>query len=782
MIFFFVRCRTGRVLQEQQFKRPSHLPFQGTWFFLTIYKFSVNMPSMPAIWRSKRSFCELFLLSCVLALAILYGVKSWRGYFFIGLAEHWDPKLMGEWMAWNAHNILHGHFLVPNYDANFFYPHSYTLAFSELLWPESFLYALFYALTANPFFSFNATMLSFWTLSGILLFILLRYLEIDPLISALGSLIYCLMPFRMPYYVEFNMVLVFIFPLMIFLLVRWLKDPSWRNALWFCLGYMISATSCLYYTIMAIIIMAFIFLAFLASDRSLLSNRKFYLSSALIAFGVLAISVIYLYPYALLRIQGGYQRSSADYLKYFAQPMQYLDTGSAALLRWLKIPRPRFTETFLFPGTALCILVLVFFIHKVRQFHINYSSLGKVTRYISGAKFLFWFLFWSAILVHAYRGPVPWLKPFDPLLYYIAFALILLSITGLFFQEKRNQTPQVLLAGLSAAAVICFFISFGPFISVGPDSHRLDLARGPFLDLASWNPLFSAVRTLTRFSIVILTYLIVAGCYVLNRLAQKNKKVLWVLPVLAAILVYEARVMVHYKFEDCTALNNSQVIKKAQNLPGDYVLFELPIAIRKAEADIILTTIGKFPLIIDGWSGFNPDYYERLFSYEEGKWDVSKIFPWVKEIWPPAYLIIDKSWVGLLEMGWKKPFPWDELNQSWELISKDRRFALYRQKYVICTANQIIRRVRTDVLKAHPLLCFKAHSTVGISATISVMLNHKTIGENIPLSESWKEYVVSLPTTAMGNIKGEEVDIYLSSFAHAPHQWEVKDIDFRASK
>ena len=119
---------------------------------------------------------------------------------------------MGQWMAWNAHNILQGNFLFPDYHANFFYPHSYTLAFSEMLWPESFLYALFYACTDNLFFSFNATMLFFWALSGVLLFVLLRSLNISFWVSALGGLIYCLMPYRMPYYVEFNMVLVFIFP------------------------------------------------------------------------------------------------------------------------------------------------------------------------------------------------------------------------------------------------------------------------------------------------------------------------------------------------------------------------------------------------------------------------------------------------------------------------------------------------------------------------------------------------------------------------------------------
>ncbi len=731
--------------------------------------------------KSKRPFLELLILSCLLALAILYGVKSWSSYFFTGLAYHWDPKIMGEWMAWNAHNILHGHFLVPNYNVNFFYPHSYALAFSEMLWPESFIYAIFYALTGNPFFSFNSTMLFFWTLSGTLMFIFLKSLDISALVSAFGSFVYCLMPFRMPYYVEFNMVLIFIFPLMLLLLKQWLKDPTWKTALWFCLGYFISATSCLYYTIMAIIIMIFVFIAFYVNDRSLRVNRKFYLSGILIVFCSLVISAIFLYPYALLHLQGGYERSIADYLKYFAQPIQYLDTGSAPLLRWIKIPSHHFAETFLFPGTVLCFLVLVFFLFDAFYFLKNYSTVKKTSRYIAWAKLLLWFLFWAAVLIQSYssRASVSWLKPFNPYLYHISFLLIFLYIAGIFFNNNQTLLPRILLTGMATAAVVCFFVSFGPFISIGPDTHRLVLARGPFLDMASWDPLFSAVRGLTRFSIVILTYLTVAGCFVLNQLVQKNKKVLFVLPILLAVLIYDARHMMKYKFEDCRPFVNSKVIKEAQNLPGKYVLFMLPVAIRNTEADLVMTTIGKFPLLINGWSGFNPKSYEQLYFSEKKDWDLNKIDPWVEKVWPPAYLIIDKTTLRVHELGWRMPFPWKEFDNVWELVDKGPKYSLYRQKRSVITGNKIEKLVRTDILKKNSILCFKAHATGKVSAFMSVSLNHKEVASKITLAKGWKEYTIPLPLKDMGNIEGEEIDIKLSS--HIPHSWEVKDIEFRPS-
>ena len=125
----------------------------------------------------------------------------------------------------------------------------------------------------------------------------------------------------------------------------------------------------------------------------------------------------------------------------------------------------------------------------------------------------------------------------------------------------------------------------------------------------------------------------------------------------------------------------------------------------------------------------------------------------------------------------------ENIEQSWDLIDKDKGFALYRQRPAVYDSNQIIRRVRTDILKAHPLLSFKAHRTMSNGdqspVTASVLLNHKIIKEKIPLSETWEEYTVPLPSNGMGNIKGEEIDIEVASLTPSLAHWEVKDIEFK---
>jgi hypothetical protein len=81
-----------------------------------------------------------------------------------------------------------------------------------------------------------------------------------------------------------------------------------------------------------------------------------------------------------------------------------------------------------------------------------------------------------------------------------------------------------------------------------------------------------------------------------------------------------------------------------------------------------------------------------------------------------------------LERGWNTPFPSRDIDKSWDIIGKDEGFSLYQQKKAVYDSNQIIRRVRTDILKAHPLLSFKAHrsNSTGDQSpiTASVLLNH----------------------------------------------------------
>jgi len=735
-------------------------------------------------WKDKifiHRAVELFALFICLAIVILYSVPPWRAYFFTGLADHWDPRLMGEWMAWNAHNILQGHFLLPNYNANFFYPHAYTLAFGELLWPQSFIYAAFYALSHNLFLSFNATMLIFWAISGPAMYLLLRELGLTRGVCYLGAFIFCLMPYRMRYYVEFNMVLVFIIPLLILLWIRWLKQPNIVNALWFIAGFWIAATSCLYFTIMAVIMLGFIFFAYLINHGNLVHQRDFRLSMIVIATGVTLITVVFLYPYVLLRLNGGYTRTAADYLKHHAQAMQYLDTRCAALLNSIfSVPRSRGAETYLFPGTVLGILTLSFLTTRLTTFIGQIRSACRSDIFLGVTKMVLWSFFWLTVVIHAFYGKVGWLTPFDHGLYAISFAIIVFYVLEIILKRSPDKN-QNFRSGMAAAAVFCFFISLGPLITIGPDSIRLDIARGPFADISTWIPLFGAVRGLTRFSIVILVYLIVAGCTVLNKFVQNNYRLIWLFPALIGLLIFDASMM-RYKYNDYTDVMESKIIHDVDSLPKESVLFQMPAAERTIDATIAMATIATCPLLINGDSGFVPSYFQKFYYWEKRGWQLNQITNWLSQIWPPVYMIVDKNAEKWLATGWHKPFPQKTLEKDWKLMDEDAAYALYSQRQKTTTNSPVIRHVRTDILKKYPIFYFSARlSTINQAVTAHILLNSQEI-DSEAITSHWHTYHVLLPKKDMGRLTGEEIVLQVADTDAHPPTWEIKGVHFAATK
>jgi len=725
---------------------------------------------------------EILLLFLLLSVTILYSVPPWRSFFLTGLADHWDPRLMGEWMAWNAHNILNGHIFLPDFNANFFYPHDYTLAFGELLWPESFLYALVYGLSRNLFLSFNLTMLFFWALSGITMYCLLRELRATRAVSYFGAFVFCLIPYRWQYYVEFNMVLVFIIPLLILLWIRWLKRPNLPNALWFVTGFWIAATSCLYFTLMAAITLGFLSIPYIVNHRDLLANRSFWYSFAVLGGGVLLLSGIYLYPYILLRVEGGYTRTSLDYLKHHAQAMHYLDLRSSALLnKVILTPPTRTTETYLFPGTVLSLVTIVFYTNRLVRFWRQLQILSAINILVAAAKFILWLIFWSTIIAHAFWGRDVWLSCFDHWLYLISLGLIGLYVIGLVTLKSNNDTT-LFIASLAGAAMLCFFISLGPLITVGPDTVRLDLAKGPFADFARWIPIFGAVRGLTRFGIVVLIYLIVAGCLTLDKLIRQEQRMVILLPILICLMFYEASWM-HYRYADYSYVMKSKVIDRIHHLPKDSVLVQLPAAERTVDATIAMATIENFPLLINGCSGFIPEEFQRLYEWEKKDWQLNKITNWLSGIWPEVYLILDKHATHWLATGWRQPFPLQQLEQQWQRIAQDDFYSLYRLKDHIDKKIPVTRRVRTDLLQTHPVLFFSARlaDTTHPRLSVGVFLNGTEVDEE-EITGKWHNYKVSLPSRLMGHLSGEEIKLKpltdTKMLAKNDNKWEVKGMHF----
>lgn len=727
---------------------------------------------------------ESILLFGTLALAILLSVRPWRFFFFTGLGEHWDPKVMGHWMAWNAQHILQGSILFPHYNADYFYPHLYTLAFGEMLWPESFVYAALWATSHNRFLAFNGTMLFFWSLAGVAMYALLRELNISRAVGYLGSFIYCLMPFMMAFYIEFNMILVFVIPLILLLFIRWLDKPSIKRALWFCLGFYVSVTSCIYYTYMVAFPLACVFVIHVVNHRSLLKNKRFYLSTGVIVAGVVAIAAAYLYPYVILRLEGGYVRGLKDFQISHAQALHYLDTRSAYLIYSLFDPPTRWSETYLFPGSVLALLTLISIGANAARLPWIRNEEGWSAVAIAAAKFALWTLFWAVIIANAFfRGA----HGFYVLLLPVSLALLALyGLRILLPAPACAARESLLITALAAGAVICFFISLGPVITVRHDAQLVKLGYGPMAALFTSTPIFGLVRGLTRFAIIPLTYLLIAGCFTLNQLIRIEKRLILVLPVLLAMIVYESSHM-KYRYEDYVSLVDSPVMQRARRLPEKSVLFQIPTSPKVINNNIIMNTIGDFHFTVNGISGFVPQLFTELEALMKD-WNVVEVTRKLSEVWPRVFLIIDRPATRWLAKGWHKPFPWETVGEHWKLVARDLNYSLYEPRQKLFTDNRIVRQVRPDVLKKNLLFTFSAHMVEARMETpmgFRVLINGHEAARG-QLRSDWQDFRIQLPQRFMGKLSGDRVVLELMKREEPVESlpddrwWEVRNMDFKA--
>lgn len=701
------------------------------------------------------------LLACLLFTGvILLSIPDWTSFFSSGFGVHWDTKLMGQWMAWNAQNILDGRFLLPDFNANFFYPHAYALGFSEALWPQSFVYALFYGTTSNPYLSFNGTMLVFWVISGLTMLGLLRELGFNRGISLFGAVVFCLIPYRLGYYIEFNMTLVFTIPLLLMLQIRWLRSLTWGNNLLLVAGFWISATSCIYYTIMSALPMLMIFLIHIRRNPEQRNNPKLWLHVGVASLLALCLVALFLYPYWILRVEGEFARTSEDLAIHFAQATHYLAPHSGEVDYALlgvdvgRIPT-RWTEAIIFPGAVLIVLFMTHLVASIVK--SNPRSLSAMAGFIEG---LLWILFFALIVLAPLLNPAD-VKPNEPghpmlvvALPILALIIFAISCSRILIRPSGESESTAFVAATGVAATLCFFISLGPEISVGNGASLRTLGANPIEAILHNVPIFDVLRGLSRFSIIVLFFLILSSMFTLNKLTRRHNWVWFLLPVLCLVLVYDGR-QIRYQFEDESWRADSTVLREAEMLSQQQTLVQLPIGYRDLDASATLNTIGPFPLLVNGHSGFEPPGYRERAGLMR-KWNIPNLTFEIETIWPSPWLIIDKFALDVLSAGLRKEFPREELDPYWELVADDQYYSLFKPKpRAAVPKGAIKRRVRTDILKKNSFVVFEFQTQ---AQAISIELNGTEVHRQAS-SKEWQQVRVELPSNNMGNLEGDEVAI-----------------------
>ncbi len=289
----------------------------------------------------------------------------------------------GRFSIWNVAWVAHALTTSPSkvYDANIFYPHRGTLAYSEANLGAGTIAAPVWAATHNPYAAHNTVVLFAFAASVVAMWLLARRLTGDGAAAAVAALLFAFCPFLFTHMAHIQLLMCAGIPLSMLLLHRLVDEPSPGRAV--ALGCALAAQglSCAYYGIFAGLMVGYSTL-FYAISRRLWRAPRYWLAVALAAVTSVVLVLPCFLPYIRLQQEEGFRRSLDDARMYSAILRSYLASG-ASVHRWILPLLGTWNNEALFPGfvaVALGISGLVVALRSRpdgrRETALLYGSLG----------------------------------------------------------------------------------------------------------------------------------------------------------------------------------------------------------------------------------------------------------------------------------------------------------------------------------------------------------------------------------------------------------------------
>lgn len=254
----------------------------------------------------------------------------------------------GRYSIWNVAWVAHALTTAPQelWNANFFYPHTGTLAFSEANLVAGVIATPMWLLTHNPYATSNWTILWAFTLAGVCMFALVRELTGNLWGAAVSGVVYAFCSYAFAHLAHIQLLMTFGPPLALLRMHLFVVKPSPRNTTWLGLALAVQGLACGYYGLFGGLAVAVGILWFGAWSRQLTSIR-FWLLTALAATIAVVLVAPFLIPYLRIR-HAGFGRTLDDARLFGATWRSYLASALLAY-QWI-LPFLSQWREVLFPG------------------------------------------------------------------------------------------------------------------------------------------------------------------------------------------------------------------------------------------------------------------------------------------------------------------------------------------------------------------------------------------------------------------------------------------------
>ena len=287
------------------------------------------------------------------------------------------PKLMtvgrlnngdGKFSVWNVGWVARALIEDPRHllDANIFWPHTGTLAYSELNLVAGAFGAPVYALTHSALAATNAAIVVALWLSFLCAWALVRRLTGSASAGLVAGAAYTFCPYLLSHTSHVQLLMAFVIPLDFLALHRLIERPTWSRGVQLGAAVAVSGLACGYYGIYGGIALGVAAVWFGSrSPRYWLS-----LALALLAAGVLVAPVMVSFVRARAQVAGGPRVTLESLGTYSSMPIDYVVSGAEAHRLW----QPTFEDRDpLFPGVIALVGAIIAVIGAARSRRMTVS-------------------------------------------------------------------------------------------------------------------------------------------------------------------------------------------------------------------------------------------------------------------------------------------------------------------------------------------------------------------------------------------------------------------------
>jgi hypothetical protein len=437
------------------------------------------------VFGGLRELAWVLTAAATVTVALTYPLAFKIGH--VGRVDNGDGQLSIWNVAWVARTLV----VDPRhvFDANIFYPHTGTLAYSEANLGAGALAIPVYWATRNPYTAHNFVVLLAFMLTVLGTYYLVRHLTGDRRGAVVAAIGFGFCPYVFAHLPHIQLLLTAGLPFSMLAFHRMLERPTANRGA--VLGAVMAAQAlcCGYYGVFVILMIGYAVIV-MALMRGLWSSWRFWMALVVAAVVAMALVLPAFLPYRAL--QGGRSfRSLEEAERYSANWSAYL-ASSAYAHTWMLRYLPQWSET-VFPGFVTAILGVVGAWIARRQ------QQGEVVLLYGGLAVLaFWISFGPAAhLYSALYTSLPmfaWLRAPARFGVIVSFALSVLAGVGLSallkdIRYERHATSATVVLAIIAAAELIVPLRLPEVAPVDPAYRMLAVSpRGAVIEMPFYYP------------------------------------------------------------------------------------------------------------------------------------------------------------------------------------------------------------------------------------------------------------------------------------------------------